>query len=33
MGCHWIDGDDYHERIHRGEEIYCGAPVRRSGEA
>ena len=30
-GCHWIEGDDYLERIHRGEEIYCGAPTLRAG--
>lgn len=32
-GCRWIDGDDYLDRIHRGEDIYCSAPVRRLGES
>jgi hypothetical protein len=31
--CRWIEGDDYLDRIHRGEEIYCNAPVRRLGES
>lgn len=33
MGCNWIDGDDYLERLHRGEEIYCGAPTLRAGKS
>jgi hypothetical protein len=32
-GCLWIDGDDFLERLHRGERIHCGAPARRPGES
>lgn len=32
MSCQWIEGDDFAERLHRGEAIYCGAKVRRAGE-
>jgi hypothetical protein len=31
-GCRWIDGDDFLERLHRGEGIHCSAPARRPGE-
>jgi hypothetical protein len=31
--CRWIEGDDYLDRIHRGEKIYCSAPVTRLGES
>jgi hypothetical protein len=30
-GCHWIEGDDFLERLHRGEAIYSGTPVREPG--
>jgi hypothetical protein len=32
-GCHWIERDDYLDRIHRGEEIYCNVPVRHFDES
>lgn len=32
-GCRWIEGDDHLDRIHRGEDIYCSAPVRRLGDS
>jgi hypothetical protein len=32
-GCRWIEGDDYLDRIHRGEDIYCNAPVRGFGDS
>jgi hypothetical protein len=32
-GCRWIEGDYFVERMRRGEEIYCNAPVRRFGES
>jgi hypothetical protein len=33
LGCRWIEGDDYLDRLHRGEDIYCNAPVRRLGDS
>ena len=27
LGCRWIEGDDFIERMRRGKMIYCGRPV------
>jgi hypothetical protein len=31
--CRWIEDDDFVDRIHRGDEIFCNAPVRNVGES
>jgi hypothetical protein len=33
-GCRWIEDDDHFiERIRRGEDVFCGCPVERPGDA
>jgi len=32
-GCRFIASDDWHDRMKRGEQIYCGAPVHAPGSA
>ena len=33
LGCRWIEGEDFLERAHRGGDIFCGAPVHKTGES